>query len=269
MGKKMFFIDLDGTLMSDDKTISAENREALRQAVDDGNYIALATGRAISNARKIAKELALTRPGCYLIAYNGATIYDCAADCVLSNKKLPIEYAEYLYNEAQTAGIYIQTYSDTQVLAQARTKELTYYIEKNNMPYRIEKDMWSMLNEEPPKMLLIDLDNKERLEEFRQEHLEWESGKCVSFFSCPEYLEYCPVGATKGYGVQFFRQFLNIPYENTVAIGDQENDIPMIQAAYIGVAMKNADQKTKDCADYISENDNNHSGVAEIIQRFC
>ena len=86
---------------------------------------------------------------------------------------------------------------------------------------------------------------------------------------CPEYLEYCPVGATKGYGVQFFRQFLNIPYENTVAIGDQENDIPMIQAAYIGAAMKNADQKTKDCANYISENDNNHSGVAEIIQRFC
>lgn len=269
MGKKMFFIDLDGTLMSDDKTISAENREALRQAADEGNYIALATGRAISSARNIAGDLGLTRPGCYLVAYNGATMYDCSADCVLSSKKLPIEYAEYLYNEAKAAGIYIQTYSDTQVLAEARTKELIYYIEKSKMPYRIEKDVWSMLNEEPPKMLLLELDHKERLEKFRNDHLEWEKGKCISFFSCPEYLEYCPLGATKGYGVQFFRQFLNIPHENTVAIGDQENDITMIQAAYVGVAMKNADQKVKDCADYVSENDNNHDGVAEIIRRFC
>ena len=234
MSKKIFFIDLDGTLMSDDKTISEKNRDSLRRAADKGNYIVLTTGRAISNARNIVKDLELTRPGCYLIAYNGATMYDCSADCVLRSRKLPIEYAEYLYNEAHAAGIYIQTYSDTQVLAEARTKELMYYIGKNKMSYRIEKDMWSMLNEEPPKMLLLDLDNKGRLEKFREDHLEWEKGKCISFFSCPEYLEYCPLGATKGSGVQFFRQFLNIPHENTVAIGDQENDISMIQAAYVG-----------------------------------
>jgi hypothetical protein len=268
MGKKIFFIDLDGTLMNDDKTISEENRNALRQMVDTGNYIALATGRAISSARKIAKELGLTRPGCYLVAYNGAIVYDCAADCVLSNKKLPIEYEEYLYNEAHEAGIYIQTYSDTQVLAQAHTKELDFYIKKTKMPYRIEKDMWSILNEEPPKMILIDLEDKHRLETFQQEHMEWQNGKCTSFFSCPEYLEYCPLGATKGFGVNFLCEFLKIPHENTIAIGDQENDIPMIQAAYVGVAMKNADQKVKDYADYVSEQDNNHSGVAGVIKRF-
>lgn len=268
MGKKIFFIDLDGTLMTDDKKISRKNREALRRAVDEGNYIALATGRAIASARNIARDLGLTRPGCYLVAYNGATIYDFSADCVLSSKKLPIEYAEYLYNEAHAAGIYIQTYSDTQVLAQARTKELLYYIERTKMPYRIEKDMWSMLNEEPPKMLLLDLNGKDRLEQFRNAHLDWEKGKCISFFSCPQYLEYCPEGATKGFGVQFLRKFLNIPHENTVAIGDQENDIAMIQAAYTGVAMQNAEQRVKDCADYVSVNDNNHDGVAEIIERF-
>ena len=76
MEKRIFFIDFDGTLMRDDKTISDKNREALRNAVDQGHYIALATGRAVSSGRRIAKELGLTRPGCYLVAYNGGTIYD-------------------------------------------------------------------------------------------------------------------------------------------------------------------------------------------------
>ena len=93
MEKKIFFIDFDGTLMRDDKTISDKNREALRNAVDQGHYIALATGRAVSSGRRIAKELGLTRPGCYLVAYNGGTIYDFSADCILSNKRLPISVA--------------------------------------------------------------------------------------------------------------------------------------------------------------------------------
>ena len=130
MEKKIFFIDFDGTLMRDDKTISDKNREALRNAVDQGHYIALATGRAVSSGRRIAKELGLTRPGCYLVAYNGGTIYDFSADCILSNKRLPIEYAEYLLREATEAGIHIQTYSDTQVLAAARNKELDFYTKK-------------------------------------------------------------------------------------------------------------------------------------------
>lgn len=268
MGEKIFFIDLDGTLMRDDKTISEENRNALRRVVNSGNYIVLATGRAIANARKIVKNLGLVLPGSYLIAYNGAIIYDCSADCILSRRQLPIEYAEYLYDEAHAAGLYIQTYSDTQILTDNYSRELAFYLERSRMPYRIVKDKASLLDDEPPKMLLISLDNREKLERFRYDHMEWERGKCISFFSSPEYLEYCPLGSTKGYGIEYLERFLNIPEENTIAIGDQENDISMIRRAHIGVAMKNAAETVKDCADYISANDNNHNGVAEVIEKF-
>lgn len=268
MGKKIMFIDLDGTLMRDDNTISAKDREAISKAVALGNYITLATGRAISSARNIVKDLGLTMPGCYLIAFNGATIYDCSADCILSSKKLPIEHAEFLYNEANAAGLYIQAYSENQILASSRTKELDYYVEKSKMSYRIEADMWSMLNEEPPKMLLISLDGKGPLRTFQQEHADWEKDKCISFFSSNEYLEYCPLGATKGCGVEFLRQFLNIPHEDTIALGDQENDITMIKSAHIGIAMNNAAQRVKESADFITMNDNNNDAVAEVIERF-
>ena len=64
--------------------------------------------------------------------------------------------------EATEAGIHIQTYSDTQVLAAERSKELDFYTKKTGMPCRITGNLNSMLYEEPPKMLLIDLEHKER-----------------------------------------------------------------------------------------------------------
>ena len=268
MSRKILFVDLDGTLLKNDKTISAANKRAVHQVLDAGHYVALATGRAIANGRKIAKDLGLAKTGCYIMAYNGSVIYDCSADCILAEKRLPIEYAEYLVSEAKKAGIYIQTYSDSQVLAMKHCKELEFYTKRTGMSYRIEKDIWSMLNEEPPKMLLIDLNGQEKLKKFQADHREWEKGRCTSFFSCDEYLEYCPLGATKGYGVEYLEKFLNISKGNTISVGDQENDIPMLQAAHIGCAMKNAEEKVKEIADYVTEHDNNEDGVAEVIEKF-
>ena len=76
------------------------------------------------------------------------------------------------------------------------------------------------------------------------------------------------MGANKGYGVEFLCDFLGVPIENAVAIGDEENDISMIRNAGVGVAMKNAVQSVKDAADYVTEHDNNEDGVAEVIEKF-
>lgn len=268
MSRKIIFIDLDGTLLKNDKTISDANRQALQDALEAGHYIVFATGRAISSGRNIAKKLELEKPGCYMIAYNGAVMYDCAAERTLHRQTMPIEYAEYLTAEAEKAGLYIQAYSESQILTRKHTKELDLYVKRTGMQYRIEKDVWSLLSQEPPKMLLISLDDPEKLHKFQEEHREWERGKCTSFFSCAEYLEYCPYAVTKGVGVEYFREFLNVQKENTIAIGDHENDIQMIRNAYLGVAMKNAQPVVKECADYITENDNEHDGVAEVIRKF-
>lgn len=268
LSKKILFVDLDGTLLRSDKTISEVNKRAIQEVLEEGHYIVIATGRAIASGREIAQELGLARTGCYLIAYNGGAIYDCAADCILHEQRLPIEHAEYLVSEAQKWGLYIQTYSATKVLAMKAAKELDVYLKRTHMPYRIEKDIWAMLNEEPPKMLLISLDDRKKLERFQKEHSAWEKGRCTSFFSSDEYLEYCPLGATKGAGLLFLSRFLNVSLYNTVAVGDQENDIPMLKNAQIGVAMVNSEEKVKEMADYITIADNDHDGVAEVIYKF-
>ena len=73
---------------------------------------------------------------------------------------------------------------------------------------------------------------------------------------------------TKGTGAQYLVKLLNIPHTSTVAIGDEQNDIPMIQSAHIGIAMKNGIDDIKKTADYVTENDNNHDAIAEVIEKF-
>lgn len=148
------------------------------------------------------------------------------------------------------------------------TRELDYYRRKSGLSYKLSDNVLDVLEEEPQRVLLIALENRERLRRFQRDNLAWERGKCNSFFSCREYLEYCPVGTGKGTGVSDLLRILNMPADATVAVGDEQNDISMIQAAGIGIAMKNGIREVKDAVDYITEYDNNHDAIAEVIERF-
>ena len=68
--------------------------------------------------------------------------------------------------------------------------------------------------------------------------------------------------------MKFLCDYLGIPMENTIAAGDERNDIPMLETAHIGVAMKNAKDEVKACADYITQRTNNEAGIAEVIEKF-
>ena len=98
MNHKILCVDLDATLLCDDKSITQKNREAIHRMLEAGHYIALATGRPVETAREVARELGLNTPGCYMIAFNGAVLYDCAADRVLLKRSLPIEIVQELFD---------------------------------------------------------------------------------------------------------------------------------------------------------------------------
>lgn len=268
MNNKILFVDLDATLLSDDKTISKGNRAAIQRMLGEGHYIALATGRTIESGRTVVRELGLTVPGCYMIAFNGSILYDCAADRVLLKRSIPIDVVQELFERAKAAGIYAQTYNSTDIITACHTRELDFYMKKNHLTYKLSENVLDLLEEEPQKVLLIDLEHKERLVKFQRDNLPWEQGKCNSFFSCKEYLEYCPAGTSKGTGVEYLTRILNMSSDATIAVGDEENDITMIKAAHVGVAMKNGTPAIKEAADYITEHDNNHDAIAEVIEKF-
>lgn len=267
MKSKILFTDIDDTLLNGDKSISGENRDAIRRLLEEGHYFVLVTGRPIATGKIVIKELGLTQPGCYMAAYNGAVIYDCAAGRILAEHTLPMEVTKELIDEAHKEGIYVQTYQRDTIIAEEYGEELEHYLSNAVMRYQIVDDLYSSLDKEPNKVILIDVEEPERLQQFREGHSHLEE-RSNSFFSRDEFLEYCPKGISKSNGIKYISSFLGIPMEDAIAVGDERNDIAMIRTAHIGVAVKNAHSELKEIADYITERDNEHGAIAEVIEKF-
>lgn len=265
--KKILFTDLDGTLLKNDKTISAKNKKAIDRMLAAGHLLAAATGRSVDTALKVLTPHGLAGPGFYMVACNGAVVYDCGQKRMLMEQTVPLPYVEYLFAEAERYKLHIHTYDDKDVLAKRDCRELQYYVSRTQATYRILEDVFGILDKAPNKVLLVSSDH-ERLLRFEEDHREWAASRTTSVFSCPEYLEYCPKNTDKGTGISFLREYLKVRPEETYAVGDEQNDIPMILAAGWGIAMKNGVEETRAVADYVTEQDNNHDAIAEIIEKF-
>ncbi len=268
-GKKAIFLDLDGTLLTDDKKVPEVNRTAIKKMLAEGNSVVIATGRPLSSAVIQAERLGLTEPGCYLIAFNGGILYDTAERKEIFRATLSLDLVQRVFDEANRRGIHIQTYRGAKVIVEPRCedREIELYCSRILVEYEVIEDI-RQLDEEPVKMLIIDLTDKAPLVEFMQWISSWAGDRIDSFFSNDEYVEIVPKGMNKGNAIRKMAELLDIPVENTIAAGDAANDISMLKAAGLGCAMKNAADEVKLAADYITENDNNSGGVAEIINRF-
>lgn len=265
---KILFTDLDGTLLRSDKTVSEQNKQAIERMLQAGHLLVIATGRSVPSSLPIIEKLGLAGPVRCLVAYNGAVVYDCEAGRVLLERTVAIPDVEYLFSEAKRYGLYIQTYNEEHVLAERDCEELQYYMSRTGTTCELSEDVCHGLTKAPNKVLLVSLEDKERLLRFERDHREWARGRSTSVFSCPEYLEYGPLATDKGTGICFVRDYLKIEPENTYAVGDEQNDIPMIRAAGVGIAMRNAVEEAKAAADYVTERDNDHDAIAEIIEKF-
>ncbi len=266
---KAFFIDIDCTLLCDDKTLSERNRKALHDALDKGNKIILSTGRSTGSAITLSKMLGLNRPGCYALAFNGCVIVDLYTSTVIATRSQlePFEI-HAIGREACRRGIHAQIYTNFEVITVPRFNDalIDDYCQKRFLKKRIIDD-FDGYDAPSCKLLLTELHEYEKLVSFREFVL---SGfpECDAYFSDRIFLEVVKKGIDKGAALHILAELLKIPVCDTVAVGDAENDIPMIKAAGIGFAMKNAADAVKASADRITLSDNNHDAIAEIIE-FC
>jgi Cof subfamily protein (haloacid dehalogenase superfamily) len=174
-----------------------------------------------------------------------------------------------IFDNANSRKIHIQTYRDEKVLVEPENidRELDYYTKSILMSFEVIDDI-HLLREPPVKIMAIDLDQSGSLDDFYHWLDANEAESCNYFYSNAFYLEIVPNGLSKGNAIRQLCSLLNIPIENTIAAGDAVNDLSMIDAAGIGVAMQNAAEDIKAHADYVTKNDNNHDGVCEIINLF-
>jgi len=268
MGKNIFFTDLDGTLLNDQKEITPGNRKAIETALKAGHSIVIATGRPLSSALIQAERLGMMREGCYVIAFNGGEIYDSSQRRSLYKKTVPMKYISPIFQEAHRLGIHIQTFASSEVLAEEERPEIYDYVKRTLQTFRIVPSVVTALTEAPCKLLAIEYERHEVIEQFQQDILKKYEGILDCYFSNEDYLEIVPSGVTKGKAIRWLCNYLGIPLENSISAGDAPNDIDMIEAAHVGVAMCNSFPGVVEHSDYVTTADNNHDGAAEIIYRF-
>lgn len=272
---KILFTDLDGTLLDDNKDISAEDMSAVRRMIAAGHKFVMTTGRPLTSVKKLASRYGFLEAGFYLVSFNGGLIYDCESQEAILTRYIPVEEVKAIMDAAHACGMHAHTYSGDLVVSEYETEQLKTYCRLMQMDYVVVKDIREYYGQfinvvvKPPiKVNIITPFDHSSLESFRAEMRKTTAGKLFDVFSKPEMLEFSHMKSNKGDAVRFMADFYKVPMADTIAVGDEENDCPMIEAAGIGVAMANASPVVRNVADYVTERDNNHSGIAEVIEKF-
>lgn len=269
MQKKILFLDLDGTLLNRAREVSQGNRQALTEALAQGHRVVINTGRPLESARIQNERLGFTQEGCYLSAFNGGVIFDPHRQEIVWRKTLPIDTALKVIRLCDAKGVHVQTYDMTHVLVEPKWDDalVKKYCDRILMKHRMLPSFEIGLQEEPAKVLAVSENDRAVLEQLQKEITE-RFPQVDCFFSTDWLLEIVPKGVNKGTALERLCDILEIPVADSVAAGDEENDLPMILAAGVGCAMANGTQRVKDAADYVTQNDNDQDGVAEIVHKF-
>ena len=272
MSIKLIALDLDGTLLTTDKRITARTRAAIEECEKRGIEIVPATGRAM---RAVPAEI-LELPGVrYGIFTNGASVWDIREEKSIAAQYIDWQTAlkaiEILERYPMLYDLYIEGRGICEAQFLERLEEFGVppencrIIRSSRQPV---PNLIAYLKELHPPVQKINLIFREKAvkAEVRRELSQIDALSVTS--SLPWNLEVNAQGATKGGGLERLRAHLNISREETMAFGDGENDLPMLQAAGLGIAMENGADFLKKQADIITLT-NDRDGVAAAIEQYA
>jgi len=261
---KLIAADLDGTLMGEDAILSAKVKDAVRRAMDKGVKFTIATGRAFSSTRLFAQELRVNAP---LICYQGGLIKDHLSGQVIHEQSLPLPLAQGLIRFTRQRGLHLNVYMDDgRAYAERVSPETSYYTGIAKEAVHPVGDMLAFLDRDPMKFIIV-LSNDGATESLIAELGALFAGQMWFVRSYSRFVEGIPLGVSKGRALARLADHLGISLEETIGIGDNDNDLELVERAGLGVAMGNASSAVKAAADYIAP-PIEEEGVVEVIERF-
>ena len=258
----MIAVDLDGTLMAPDNSVSAENIAAIEQAIRLGVAVVIVTGRPYVAADTVARKLGL--PAVPLVAFNGAVIRWPNNGEMLRSFCVPADLAEEVVEECVRDGVHLHYYLGDEMYVTEDNHWVRVYCERNEMTYQVVPDLRQFAGREPAKLLGVA--EPQRIDQlFEQYQDRWHDRLYVTR-SMPEYVEFLSPQVSKGIALDWLIEFYGIDRKNTMAIGDSQNDVPMLQRAGHPVAMPNGVEELKRLAEFTPPEQ--HTGVAAAIDWF-
>ena len=266
MKYKLLVLDVDGTLLNNEKEISKRTLSTLLKAQHTGIRIVLASGRPTSGLLPLAKALEMGNFGGFIVSYNGAQIINAENGEVMFDKRINPELIPYLEKKARKNNFSIFTYHDEYLLTDnADNVHIRREAWLNNLRIMEEEEFSIAIDFAPCKCVLVS-DDEESLRGLEAHWKRRLDGVLDVFPSEPYFLEVVPCGVDKANTLGVLMEQLGVKREEVIAIGDGVADVTMLQLAGKSVAMGHAQDSVKICADYVTAS-NEEDGVAQAVEK--
>ena len=286
---KLIVIDLDGTMLDSYGQVTQNTKNAIKNAIEKGIDVVIASGRPIDSIKSIAKDIGSEK---YFIAGNGALIYDIPKDEILYDKYMKKEKVLEIIKICEENSISYNVYTDKTILAKSLKYNVLYYYKENlkkpedkrthiNIVENIYDYIQKIQEEKFLKITICD-DSKaifqsiirklEQIKDIEILDVSHMSRKVIEQGTEQIPIEYyyteiSSENVDKWYAIEFLMKKLQIQKEEIITIGDNSNDKKMIKEAGLGIAMGQSMPQLKTIADYIT-NSNTEEGVAKAIEKF-
>lgn len=257
---KLIACDVDGTLLTSKRELKKENISAIERAVKRGAVFVLATGRPYEGVKKIASEIG-EENGSFilfngaLVMANGKTIYSSCMDK---------DVAKLIINEGHKRKTTMVMWKKDGLYAEKECEKVNFYKSISGVEPKYFSDLTAVCDDDVIKILWYG--EAETTPIYLTEMKNLLQCKGSVYMSRADFLEFVDVKCSKKTALQKIAEYYKITTKEVVAIGDGDNDIPMLTEAGLSVAMGNADETVKKVCSIVTK-DCDHNGVQEIIDK--
>lgn len=258
---KLIATDIDGTLLKRDCTCPEGLEDCLKSLEERGIIVVPVTGRMHQAAIKIYDLLNFKNP---LVSYQGGQINDAEGN-IIYQKTLDKECVQEAIKWARKNLVHLQLYTDDKLYAEHDNYFIQRYSREQNIPYEIV-DFDELDPQYASKLLAVDFYDPEIVTKWVG-ILEEKFPQCFIVKSTPYFCEISHKEANKCDAVKFLQNYYGLKREEVLTIGDQNNDIALLQAGGVRVAMGNATDELKEIATYITDNVED-GGWIKAVEKF-
>ena len=265
MEYKLIAMDLDGTLNNDQKVITEKTKAALMAAQKQGIRLALASARPSPGLFKERDILRLQDHQGILMSYNGGRIVDAETSKVLFETSMDLEETKEVLRKLESLPVTPILDDGVQFYVTDKAGyKVDYECKNNNMVCSEVPNLADFLTFAPIKILMSV--QPEELAQVQKQIADFLPESLTVVQTAAFYLEVIPKVINKGQGIRDICKVLGISAEEVISFGDAANDIPMLEAAGMGVAMGNASEAVKQAADMVTLS-NNDDGIAAALEK--
>lgn len=259
--------DFDGTLLRSDGTIAEETQKAISDYTAAGGTFGICTGRMFTSILPRARELGLKG---LVSSYQGSVVTDIESGKLLVDGYIPAEEAAEICKAFEELGLHIHLYELDRFYVNMRDEALAAYESVCRVKGEVVTDepLSSFVLKKKPKIrkVLAVVTPEEKLRVYKT-IAEKLGDRFYVTYSTAYLVEVTSGRYSKGTAVKFMADYYGVPVERTAAVGDGLNDLPMLEAAGLGLAVKNADEALKNKV-RIFPYTNDENAIGRVIETY-